>query len=134
MVAPHQRVYRVVDERARRPRGPGCAVVQNLAGFWEGVLVGRPHPSHRAGKPTVLRVHVAEEECRHRRQAALHSDELLCLGHANRLRDVAEVFTGNIEVRLHVRVENSERSMGAALPELDMEPALGHEEVDAGGL
>lgn len=127
-------MYRVVDEFTRRPRGPGCAVVQNLAALWKGVLVGRPHPSHCAGKPTVLRVHVAEEECCHRRQAALYSDELLRLGHANRLRNVPEVFTGNIEVRLHVRVEKAERSLGAALPELDMEPALGHEEVDTGGL
>ena len=123
----------VLDKFTRRP-APGCTVVQNLTRFRKGVLVGRPHPAHGARKPTVLRVHVTEDECRHPGQGAFDGTELPGLGDANWLRNVPEMLRPHVEVRLHVRVDNPQRPSRSALGELHVEPALRHEQVDSGGL
>ncbi len=113
-----------------RPQ-PRRTVIQRLVRLGKGVFMRCPHPSHRLAEPTIFRIHISHNECRNPGHAPLYLYELPCLRHSNRLRQRSEVFSADIVIRLHVRVDNSEGLLGAPMGEFNTEPAFRHEGVNA---
>lgn len=103
-------------------------MIQRLLCGWKRRRADRSQP-RCMGNPTVLRIHIADQECIRNTESCFGRIELLTLGHAYGFGLRSPQIRRYVIVGLHVGVEDSYGCIGGDMTELYGEPALGDQGI-----